>query len=340
MEKKIFYRSKAPLRISLGGGGTDVSPYPEEKGGAILNTTISKYAYCTIYPREDNQITVKSLDFKKMYKWKVKDTFEYDGNLDLVKVVLNHFNVNQGCDIYLHCDAPPGSGLGSSSTVIVSIIGAVSSWLSIPMSSYETANLAYVLERKNLAMIGGKQDQYAATFGGFNFMEFEKDDVTVTPLRIRKDVLNELHYRMILLHTGKTRNSGNIIENQRSNYKKKNVDTMRALDNIKEIAGEMRKTLLKGNIDKLAKLLDESWQNKKHFTSNISNEYIDSLYQTAIDSGAVGGKISGAGGGGFMFFICDFDKKHIVSEKLESLGAESVDFIFEGNGLQTWRCDK
>ena len=296
MKEKIFYRSKAPLRISLGGGGTDVNPYPEEKGGAILNTTISKYAYCTIYPREDNRITVKSLDFKKMYKWKVKDTFEYDGNLDLVKVVLNHFNVNQGCDIYLHCDAPPGSGLGSSSTVIVSIIGAVTSWLSIPLNLYEIADLAYVLERKNLAMIGGKQDQYAATFGGFNFMEFEKDDVTVTPLRIRKDVLNELHYRMILLHTGKTRNSGNIIQSQRSNYKKKNVDTMQALDNIKEIAGVMRKTLLKGDIDKLAKLLDESWQNKKHFTNNISNEYIDSLYQTAIDSGAVGGKISGAGG--------------------------------------------
>jgi D-glycero-alpha-D-manno-heptose-7-phosphate kinase len=336
-KKKEFIRSRAPLRISFGGGGTDVPPYSEERGGAVLNTTINKYAYCTIFPRSDKNIRVRSLDFGSTEKWKVKDTLRYNGNLDLVKAVLNHFDIDEGFDMFLQCDAPPGSGLGSSSTVIVAIIGAVSEWLHIPMTQYEIADLAYVLEREDLKLIGGKQDQYAATFGGFNYMEFSSGDVVVTPLRIRNDILNELHYCLLLCHTGKTRSSGNIIKEQKNKYQRGEEEVKTALDTIKKLAGEMKNTLVKGNIRHLGWLLDKSWESKKKFTDSITNPYIDNLYETAIENGAIGGKISGAGGGGFMFFICEFDKKHIVADKLEKIGAEVIDFTFDKYGLQTWR---
>ena len=165
-ERKQLIRSKAPLRISFAGGGTDVPPYCDEQGGAVLNSTIDRFAYCTISPRKDNEITIRSLDYGVVEQWTANgDMFGYDGNLDLIKAVLNHFEVDRGFDMFLHCDAPPGSGLGSSSTVIVSIIGAMVEWLNEPMSPYDIANLAYVLERKELGLAGGKQDQYASVFG-------------------------------------------------------------------------------------------------------------------------------------------------------------------------------
>jgi len=333
----MIIRSRAPLRISFAGGGTDVPPYCDQRGGAVVNSTIDKYAYCTIVPRNDKKINIRSLDFDRTEKWKVEDAFLYDGNLDIVKAVLNHFDIKQGFDMFLHCDAPPGSGLGSSSTVIVSIIGAISEWLRIPMSLYEIANLAYDLERVDLGLIGGKQDQFAATFGGFNYIEFKANDTTVTPLRIRDDILHELHYRLLLCHTGKTRNSGNIIEDQKANIKKGKKSVISSLDTVKDLVVDIKNALVKGDINKMAKAIDKSWEYKKKFSKTITNPYIESIYNTAKKNGAIGGKISGAGGGGFMFFICEFDKKHIVADKIEKLGAETVSFAFDKHGLQTWR---
>jgi len=333
----MIIRSRAPLRISFGGGGTDVSPYCDEHKGVVFNSTIDKYAYCTIVPRKDKKIHIRSLDFNTTEKWIVKDAFLYDGNLDLVKAVLNHFDIKQGFDMFLHCDAPPGSGLGSSSTVIVSIIGAISKWLRIPMSPYDTAHLAYELERKDLGMLGGRQDQYAATFGGFNYMEFSDNETIVTPIRIRDDILHEFHYRLLLAHTGKTRNSGNIIKNQKTNVEKGKKEVISSLDAVKELAEKIKNSLVKGDIDKMAEFIDESWHYKKKISRYISNPYIDKLYETAKKHGAVGGKISGAGGGGFVFFICKFDKKHIVANKLEKMGAVPMTFTFDKHGLQTWR---
>ncbi|MEI6795737.1 MAG: ATP-binding cassette domain-containing protein, partial [Methanomassiliicoccales archaeon] len=175
---KRLIRSRAPLRISYAGGGTDVSPYCDEHGGAVLSTTIDRYAYCTIKPREDKEVTVRSLDFNRQEHWIADPTMlNYDGNLDLVKAVMKHFDIEQGFDMFLHCDAPPGSGLGSSSTVMVALIGAIAEWQGEPISLYNLAKLAYVLERKELGFAGGRQDQYAAAFGGFNFIEFRGDDV-------------------------------------------------------------------------------------------------------------------------------------------------------------------
>ena len=249
VEKKQLIRSKAPLRISFAGGGTDVPPYCDERGGAVLNSTIDRFAYCTISPRKDKEITIRSLDYGIVEKWQAcGDMFAYDGNLDLIKAVLNHFEVDRGFDMFLHCEAPPGSGLGSSSTVIVSIIGAMAEWLNEPLSQYDIAHLAYVLERKELGLAGGKQDQYAAVFGGFNFMEFMGPQTIVTPLRVKTDILNELHYQLLLGNTGKTRDSSNIIKSQTEGYKEKKEQVMDALDNTKRLAIETKDALLRGNI--------------------------------------------------------------------------------------------
>ena len=335
-EAKIVIRSKAPLRISFAGGGTDVPPYSDERGGAVLSSTIDRYAYCTICPRADREMRIRSLDFAQDESWTANGSMlRYDGNLDLIKAVLNHFEVAEGFDMLLHCDAPPGSGLGGSSTVMVSIIGAVSEWLKKPLSQYETARLAYVLEREELGFAGGKQDQYSAVFGGFNFMEFRGSETIVTPLRIRTEVLNELHYHMLLCYTGKTRDSANIIQDQQKGYR--SGQNQEALDSAKSLVFETKDALMKGEILRIGQLLHESWEQKKRFTSHITNSRIDKIYETARANGAIGGKISGAGGGGFMFFICEYDRKHRAAEELQKLGAETVNFNFDKHGLQTWR---
>ena len=341
-EKKQLIRSKAPLRISFAGGGTDVPPYCDERGGAVLNSTIDRFAYCTISPREDKEITIRSLDYGIVEKWRAcGDLFLYDGNLDLIKAVLNHFEIDRGFDMFLHCEAPPGSGLGSSSTVIVSIIGAMAEWLNEPLSQYDIAHLAYVLERKELGLAGGKQDQYASVFGGFNFMEFMGPQTIVTPLRVKANILNELHYQLLLGNTGKTRDSSNIIKSQTAGYVDKNDQVVDALDNTRRLAKESKDALLRGNIRQIGELLNESWNFKKRFTSKVSNDRIDAIYETALANGAIGGKISGAGGGGFMFFICEYDRKHNVANELTKLGVEIVNYNFDKYGLQTWRyCDE
>jgi len=336
--KSQLIRGKAPLRISFAGGGTDVPPYCDERGGAVLNSTIDRYAYCTISPREDREITIRSLDFGVVEKWQAgRDLFAYDGNLDLIKAVLNHFEVDRGFDMFLHCDAPPGSGLGSSSAVIVSIIGAMAEWLNVPLSQYEIANLAYVLERKELGQAGGKQDQYAAVFGGFNYMEFNGQQTVVMPLRVKADILNELHYSLLLGNTGRTRVSSGIIASQTEGYRRGESQVVEALDNTKRLARETKDALLRGDIRGIGELLNASWENKKRFTTAISNERIDTIYETAVANGAIGGKISGAGGGGFMFFICEYDRKHLVANELAKLGVEIVNYNFDKYGLQSWR---
>jgi D-glycero-alpha-D-manno-heptose-7-phosphate kinase len=337
MVRNVLIRSKAPLRISFAGGGTDVSPYCDERGGAVISSTIDRYAFCSISPRQDSEISIRSLDYGKEERWTANSMFQYDGNLDLIKAVLNHFDVKQGFDMFLHCDAPPGSGLGGSSTVIVSILGAITDWQNQSMSHYEIASLAYRLEREELGFKGGRQDQYAAVFGGFNFMEFKGSDTIVTPLRIKSDVLNELQYNMLLCYTGHTRDGANIIQEQTQGYVQKNEDVVDALDNAKRLAKETKDALMTGNIRRMGELLNESWEHKKRFTSSITNDRVDRIYRAAMDNGAIGGKISGAGGGGYMFFICEYDKKHLVADVLAKLDVGIAHFNFDKYGLQTWR---
>lgn len=334
----MIIRSKAPLRISFAGGGTDVSPYLEEKGGVVLSTTIDKYAYASLRLRDDKNITVQSLDYDIMAKYRVDDDLPYNGELDLVKAALkNMCNGNsQGLDFFLHSDAPPGSGLGSSSTVIVALIGLLKHWKRLPLTNYEIAKLAYYIERVDLDIKGGMQDQYAAVFGGFNFIEFSASAVIVNPLRVAQDILNELEYHLLLCYTGRTRLSANIINTQVDAYVRQEAEVVQAMDELKAITIDLKNALLQGRLNDFGALLNEAWNNKKKMARQITNPTIDTLYQTAREYGALGGKILGAGGGGYLLVYCPFDQKHTIAEQLENLGGQVVEFTFDFHGLQTW----
>ena len=332
-------RSRAPLRISFAGGGTDVEPYASERGGAVLNVTLDRYAYGSLRLRDDRQITITSPDYDTVARLDLDAPIVYDGNLDLVKGVLNRLNVaesGQGMDILLHTDAPPGSGLGSSSAVVVALLALFRHWLRLPLTSYDIADLAYQIERVDLGVKGGRQDQYAATFGGFNFIEFGAGRTIVNPLRIPPDVVNELHHNLLLCFTGKTRLSAKIIDTQVEAYISQRQEVIAAMDELKRIATELKDALLRGRLDDFGALLDVAWTNKKKMAANISDPHIDEMYEVARKHGAIGGKISGAGGGGFMFFYCQFEKKHLVAQQLRRLGAEIASYNFDPNGLQTW----
>ncbi len=338
----MIYRSKAPLRLGLGGGGTDVAPYSDLFGGAILNATITMYAYATIVERDDNKIILNAIDKGERYEFDMTDSLPINGELDLLKGIYNHIVKHYShralsFELTTRVDAPPGSGLGTSSTLVVAILGAFAEWLNLPFGEYDFARIAYTIERKDLAMAGGKQDQYAATFGGVNFMEFYADDkVIVNPLRIRSKYLNELGYNLILYYTETSRLSSKIIETQSENVNKKDEKSIDAMHNLKDQARLMKETLLKGNIDDIGKILDFGWQQKKKMAKGISTPLIDDIYSAAIEAGASGGKISGAGGGGFMIFYCPNNSRDKVIRALRQFGGDTKRYEFTNVGLSTW----
>jgi len=332
----MIVRCKAPLRISFGGGGTDVPPYPEERGGAVLNTTIGKYAYCTLVGRDDQSINVRSLDYDIAVNYHVNGEFRYDGKLDLVKAAIKVFGVKNGFDLFLHSDAPPGSGLGTSSALVVAIVGAFKHWLGLSLSDYDIAEMAHHIEREEAGVKGGRQDQYAATFGGFNFIEFLGKTTVVNPLRVKWDTINELEYRLMLCYTGMTRVSAGIIDDQMNSYVQRKEDVVRALDETKRLAFEMKNALLLGKLNDFGQLLHEAWCCKKRFSSKMTDPGIDELYEVARRRGAIGGKLLGAGGGGHLLFLCEFDKWHMVAESLEKAGGKIVGFTFDLRGMQSW----
>ena len=331
-----YYRARAPLRLSFCGGGTDVSPYPEEHGGMVLSATINQYAYASLRPRRDSRVTLASLDYDVVAKYDHPRRMKFDGNLDLIKAVVRSFRVGRGADMWVHSDAPPGSGLGSSSTLVVALIGVIAEWLGRPLSSYEVAELAYTIERVDMKLAGGRQDQYAASFGGFNFIEFHRDSTLVNPLRIRPEVIAELEYRLLLCYMGQTRQSAQIIERQVESYREGKSKTVEALHRLKAETLEMKRALLVGDVDAMGELLHQAWENKKRLDHAISNSKIDELYQLARKEGAIGGKMPGAGGGGYFLLLTRFDRKHRVAAALEKHGGQVVPFQFERRGLLTW----
>jgi D-glycero-alpha-D-manno-heptose-7-phosphate kinase len=334
-----YYRARAPLRLSFCGGGTDVSPYPEEHGGMVLSATINQYAHASLRPRRDSRLRLTSLDYDITAKYDHPTRVRFDGQLDLLKAAVKSLKVRRGLDLWVHSDAPPGSGLGSSSTMVVALIGVLREWLRRPMTGYETAELAYDIERVDLGLAGGRQDQYAAVFGGFNFIEFHRDSTVVNPLRIRPDVLRELEYRLLLCYMGQTRASARIIEKQTAAYKKGARATVEALGRLKADTLEMKKALLIGDVDAMGELLHQAWEAKKRLEAGISNEHVDQLYALARKEGAIGGKMPGAGGGGYFLLLTRFDRKHRVAAALEKRGAQVVPFQFEPNGLIAWSAE-
>ena len=338
----MIIRSKAPLRLGLAGGGTDVSPYSDQFGGAILNATIGMYAYATIRPTDNGKITLHATDRNEHYELDATEQLTIDGKLDLPKGIYNRIvrdfiKKPLSFELTTFVDAPPGSGLGSSSTLVVAIIGAFVEWLKLPLGEYDIAHLAYSIEREDLKMAGGKQDQYAATFGGVNFMEFfANDKVIVNPLRVKEKWLHELENNLILFFTETSRLSSSIIEKQRENVSNKNQNSIDAMHSLKEQSQRMKEALLRGEIDQIGQILHYGWQHKKNMADGISNPMIDNIYETAMSAGATGGKISGAGGGGFMIFYAPYTNKYNVIKALNELGGKVMRYTFTNIGVTTW----
>ncbi|MBU6157999.1 MAG: dehydrogenase [Bacteroidetes bacterium] len=342
----MIFRSRAPLRIGLAGGGTDVSPYCDLYGGAILNASISLYAYAHLELLEDDTIILSAKDRNEHVELPLSVTLPVDGLLNLHKGVYNRIRKDYGWNyrgfrLTTYSDAPAGSGLGTSSTMMVAILGAFNELLKLPLGEYDLAHYAYEIERMDLQLAGGRQDQYAATFGGVNFMEFYKDDqVIVNPLRIRQEYLDELQNNLLLYYTDSSRDSGTIIKAQQQNVTEKKEKSIEAMHQLKEQARMMKEALLKGKLDALGEILDYGFEQKRKMADHISNTRIEEIYAHARKMGATGGKISGAGGGGFMIFYCPGISRYNVIEGLKTFGGTCRNYHFTQQGLTGWTTGK
>jgi D-glycero-alpha-D-manno-heptose-7-phosphate kinase len=307
----------------------------------VLSATINRYAFGTLCERADKQILIESLDFGLALEYGVGRPLTYDGNLDLVKAPILKLAKpdSPGFELFLHSTAPPGTGLGSSSSMMVTMIGLLKDFYGLPLTDYEIASTAYHVERVELGIEGGLQDQYASTFGGFNFIEFDGDRVIVNPLRIKWDTIYELEHNLLLCFTGATRRSDRIIEDQVSRYESGEQDSLDGLRLQKELAIEMKALLLHGRLNEFAEVMGTAWQQKKRLSPKISTAHIDEIYAEAVKHGALGGKVMGAGGGGYMLFYCDFRRKHKVAEALNKMGVTTSEFAFDMDGLRTWRAN-
>ena len=337
-------RARVPLRLGLAGGGTDLSPYCDEFGGAVLNMTIDRYAYATIEPSEDGLVHFIAPDMR------IEECFPPE--LDAIRSsklplhagvtarMLTEFGggVVPAMRVTSFVDAPPGSGLGSSSALVVALVEAFRALLAAPLGPYDVAHLAFEIERIDLGLAGGRQDQYAATFGGVNFIEFHAQDrVIVNPLRVPARVLNELEISLITCFSGVTRRSDEIIAEQQRRMTATADPAIESLHQLKQDAIEMKQALLRGEIPRMATLLNHSWEAKKRTAGGISTSTIENLYQRAFDEGAIGGKVSGAGGGGFMMFIVPPSRRIAVIRGLNDLGGTAGGVHLTQTGAESWQ---
>jgi D-glycero-alpha-D-manno-heptose-7-phosphate kinase len=336
----MLIRSKAPLRLGLAGGGTDVSPYSDLYGGGILNATINLYAYASIEPTDDGKIRFETADGSQAKVFDGNARIVPEGIFDIHAGIYNRIlkdypDKELSFRLITSIDAPQQSGLGTSSTLAVAILGAFTEWLKLPLGEYDMAQMAYEIERVDLGMAGGKQDQYSATFGGINFMEFYKDKVIVNPLRIKDSYLDELAHNLVLYYTDTSRLSSQIIQKQQQNVLNEDKAAIEAMHQLKNQAVMMKEALLRGKLDEIGNILDFGWKYKKQMASGITNAVIDKVYNTAMENGATGGKISGAGGGGYMFFYCPGNTRYRVIESLKQYGGYTERYEFTSGGLVT-----
>jgi D-glycero-alpha-D-manno-heptose-7-phosphate kinase len=337
-------RARAPLRLGLAGGGTDVSPFCDLHGGFVLNAAIDKYAYAMIEPLDGGLLELQATDQQQAHRGNAVERLDLDQPLKLHKGVYNRivrdFRGGQPLSIRLttFSEAPSGSGLGSSSTLVVAMIKAFVEYLNLPLGEYEIARLAYEIERVDVGLAGGRQDQYSATFGGFNFMEFYADErVVVNPLRVKNWILTELEASLVLYFTGVSRESANIITEQKRNVEAKSQTSMDASFALKREAVSMKEAILKGDFDSLAESMRAGWQWKKQLAQQVTNPQIDETYERACAAGARAGKVSGAGGGGFMFFLVDPPRRMEVLRALQAMGGQAGGCHFSKHGTEGWK---
>lgn len=340
----MIIRARAPLRLGLAGGGTDIASYADVHGGLVLNATIDRYAYAVIKTLDEPGIRFIATDRQVEERTPLHAELELDGKLDLHKAVYNEIvrNFNGGRPIALElstfCDAPAGSGLGSSSTLVVAMVKAFVELLNLPLDDYSIAKLAYKVERVDCKLQGGHQDQYSATFGGFNFMEFNGGDrVVINSLRVKNWILCELEASIVLYYTGVSRESAKIIADQDCGIKSGAVSSLEAMHGLKREAVTMKECLLRGDFDGIIESMRSGWESKKRSAKTVSNPMIDEIYEVALRSGALAGKVSGAGGGGFMMFFVHPDRRMEVIRTLQGFGGEVSNCNFTKHGTQAWR---
>lgn len=340
----MIIRARAPLRLGLAGGGTDVSPYCDVHGGYVLNATLDRYAYAVIKTLDEPFVRFVSTDQQKEKVKAVDEPLVLNGKLDLHKAVYNEMmqRYNGGKRIPLElstfCDAPAGSGLGSSSTLVTVMIRAFVELLNLPLDDYTIAHLSYKIERIDCGLQGGRQDQYSATFGGFNFMEFYADDrAVINPLRIKEWIICELEASLLLFYTGVSRESAKIIADQSANVTSGSVEAIEAMHQVKNEALVMKECLLRGDFEGIVASMRQGWESKKRSAKTVSNPHIDEIYDAAIKAGALAGKVSGAGGGGFMMFFVPPENRMDVIRALNVFEGQVSNCHFTKHGTQAWR---
>lgn len=324
--------ARAPMRISFGGGGTDLEAYYAKYGGVVISTAIDKYFYAILTTDAADELQVISADYRAMFRHSSQNDLVWDGDLALPKAVLHHFGIRRGVNLFTASEVPPGTGLGSSSAAAVTMVRALSTLIEQPMTKQQVAELASTIEIDKMGMPIGKQDQYAAAFGGLNKITFTSEEVTVEPLNIAPHVLQTLERRLMLFFTGSSRESTSILKHQRQSTQDSDEAVLRALHNIKQVALDVQACLEAGDLDEFAHLLHYSWQEKRRLATGLSNGFIDECYGLALESGAAAGKITGAGGGGFMLLYCHEDAQGRVTSALEEHGLKRMNFRFDSQG--------
>lgn len=337
----MIVRSKAPYRVSFGGGGTDMAPYCVDHGGCVINTAIDRHIYVSIKPREDKKVRVISIDYNKEKTFEIGDK-NYDEDFELFKGIINVLGIKDGFEITSYSELPAGSGMGGSSTLCVALIGAFNAYYDLNLSIHDIALKAYEIERVELQQKGGYQDQFAAAYGGFSFVEFT-NEVKVTPIKTSEDMINELQYCLVLCYVGGSHFSSSIQDDVLKGYQFEKKSYMEAMEDLKNVAHSMRKIVESNNLRKLSEfgeVLHQGWLAKKSLSSKISNRNIENFYLTSRKFGTLGGKLLGAGGGGHLLLFCESDKKYRVIQEMENIGSKIINFHFNPKGLEVWKVNK
>ena len=335
--RQVILKSRVPVRLDFSGGWTDVPPFSEKVGGAVVSAAINRYTYSTVKFLPYKKIKLTSSDYNMVVEIDKHSSLKYDGNLDLVKAAIKRLKLKTGLDLYIRSDAPPNTGMGTSASAAVCLIGTLNRMQNAKMTLHEIANLARQLELEELNIDGGRQDQFSAAFGGINFMEFKDPQVLLSPLRLSDSTICELEKQLVLCYTGISRLSGNIISKVMKQYIMGNTKTVDALYNLKRIAIDMKIALLNDDVDKFGILLSENWENQKKLHESVTNSTVDEIFKLAKKHGAIGGKALGAGGGGCLLFFCEQNSEQKVKKVLQKQNLQIIDFNFEFKGLQTWK---
>lgn len=334
-QQKVYARSKSPVRISFGGGGSDISTYFTNNKAAVINATISLYSHSTLKLRDDEKIILQSLDLNDKIEFdNLESLLKYKGKFSLIQSVIQAIKPEFGFELFIYSDFPMNSGLGGSAVVTSSILGCFNQFRFDKWDKHDISEIAFQSERLHLGIAGGWQDQYATVFGGLNFMEFNKEQNIINPIRLSNDTILELEECLVLCYTGTTHDSGQIHDDQKEQTQKEDIK-LRIQSNV-DLTFEMRNHLLRGRLNDFGICLHKAWELKRTFSSKISNPFLDQIYNEAIQNGAVGGKLLGAGGGGyFLFYVPSFDR-HKLMNWVKTKGLIATPFVFENSGLQSW----